>query len=175
MQLRVEGAGDFVSERIIGDIKVTANAVVGASVFVGVAPAADVANYLSGVQHSVLVDLPRGDGLSAVPEYREVSGGAPSMTPADAPFWVARSMGTGIQPVVRTMEPGEWAVVVMNADARSQVNADVAVGATFPGLGLVVGILLTIAAVLLVLAIVLMVLALTTRPRSGGTGPVATT
>ena len=165
MQLRDRSAGNFVSERIIGDVKVTANAGAGAAVFIGIAPVRDVANYLSGVQHSVLVDLPRSEGLSAVPEYREVAGGAPAMAPADSPIWAARSLGTGSQSVVWTVEPGDWAVVVMNAEASSQVNADVAVGATFPGIGLAAGVLLTIAGVLAVVAVVLMVLALSTGPQ----------
>ena len=54
----------------------------------------------------------------------------------------------------------------MNADGTSPVSAGVAVGATFPGIGLVIWILLGVAAVLFVLAVLLMVLALRAPPRS---------
>jgi peptidoglycan/LPS O-acetylase OafA/YrhL len=53
----------------------------------------------------------------------------------------------------------------MNADASSGVAADVAVGATFPGLALVVGAMAALAVCLLVLAIILMVAALRARTR----------
>jgi hypothetical protein len=165
LQLHLSGAGEFVPERVVGDVKVTVAPRGGGAVFVGIAPASDVASYLAGVRHSVLVDAGTGRGRDRVPSYREVAGAAPTAAPVDARIWAAQSSGTGTQSVVWPIEPGDWAVVVMNADASSGVAADVAVGATFPGLSLVVRTMAALAVCLLVPAIILMVAALRARTR----------
>lgn len=147
-----------------------------APVFVGIAPAADVANYLAGIQHSVLLDLPTGDGRSD-PVYRQEAGGAPTLAPEDVNIWAAQASGTGRQSLIWPVEAGDWSVVVMNADASSPVSAAVAVGATFPGLDWVEWTLVGVALLLLVVGIVLMILALATgsRPSPGPGAPVRQT
>ena len=165
VELHLQGTGRFVPDRFLGDVKVAVSARGDVPVFVGIAPAADAAKYLDGVQHSVLVDLPSRGGQARDPVYRQVAGGSPKVVPGQTNIWVARASGTGKQSVVWSAEPGDWAVVVMNADGTSPVSADVAAGATFPGIGLVIAILLVVAGCLLVLAIILMVLALRSRPR----------
>jgi hypothetical protein len=165
VELHLEGTGRFVPDRFVGDVKFTVTPRGDAPVFIGIATAADAATYLAGVQHSVLLDFNSGSGRASDPVFGQVAGGPPSVPPGQASIWAAQASGDGKQSAVWPAEPGDWAVVVMNADGTSPVSADVAVGATFPGIGLVIGILLVIALVLFVLAIVLMVVALRTGTR----------
>lgn len=166
VELNLVGAGPFVADRVVGDLKVTATPRGDAPVFVGIAPAADAASYLAGVDHSVVLDFPSRPGQVSDPAYRQEAGGPPEMAPGQANIWAAQASGTGTQSVVWPAESGDWAVVVMNADGTRPISADIAVGATFPGIGLVVGILLAIAVFLLVLATILMVAALRTRTKN---------
>jgi hypothetical protein len=165
VELHLEGTGRFVPDRFVGDVKFTVTPRGDAPVFVGIATAADAAAYLAGVQHSVLLDITSGGGRANDPVYRQDAGGPPAQAPGQTNIWAAQASGNGKQSAVWPAEPGDWAVVVMNADGTNPVAADVAVGATFPGIGLVVGILLVVALLLFVLAIVVMVLALRTGTR----------
>lgn len=170
IELHLEGTGRFVPDRFLGDVKVTVTPRGGPPVFVGIAPAADAASYLTGVQHSVVVDFNSRGGQVWDPLYRQEVGGAPAAAPGESKIWTAQASGSGTQSVVWSAQPGDWAVVVMNADGTSPVSADIAVGATFPGIALVIWVVLGVAAVLFVLAVLLMVLALRARPRSPAPG-----
>jgi hypothetical protein len=154
--------GDWVPQSLLGDVAVRANTTGGENLFVGVAPAADAAAYLAGVEHVTLVDL-EGSGFfndELNPVYRTSEGDAPSVLPGDTDIWVASSTGTGEQ--LLTWEPveGDWTVVVMNADGGATVNADMSVGAELPVLGAVVVGMFVTGGILLILAIVLIVAAL---------------
>ena len=56
---------------------------------------------------------------------------------------MAQSLGAGTHSVTFPLESGDWTVVVMNADGQAAVSADLAVGATVPGLRWLVAILLS--------------------------------
>ncbi len=66
--------------------------------------------------------------------YVDHSGGAPVSPPADLDIWVAQSSGTGSQVVDWSVEPGRWAVVVMNEDGTAGIDVDADVGLTVPWL-----------------------------------------
>jgi hypothetical protein len=137
-------------------------------IFIGIAPLADGARYLDGVEHSVVADLGLDNPAQAV-----VPGGAPSGPPADETFWVAESSGTGTQQVSWVPEDGAWMFVVMNDDAASGVAFDARIGATAPALdGLAWG-LLAGGAVLLVVGCVLILVAARRRPAASGPYPGA--
>lgn len=177
VELHMEGTGEFMPERFIGDVKVSVTPLGDAPVFVGIASAADAAGYLAGVRHSVLLDIPSTNGQRGDPVYQQEAGGPPTLAPGQTDIWAARASGSGEQSLVWPAEPGDWTVVVMNADGTSPVFASVAAGATFPALGWVVGIMLVVAGLMFVPAIVLIVLALRTRPWSStasGTPAAAT-
>lgn len=119
----------------------------GQSVFVGVARADDVDEYLRSVERATLDEI-----SDPATRYVDHSGGAPVSPPADLDIWVAQSSGTGSQVVDWSVEPGRWAVVVMNADGTAGIDVDADVGLTVPwlreiaatligvgGLGLLVG------------------------------------
>lgn len=88
-------------------------------VFLGIAPAVDVARYLDGVAHDVVVDGAYEPGAL---DLRPVAGTRPVRPPALEPFWVA----TGTGALTWDVEPGEWTVVVMRPDGGTGVVADVA-------------------------------------------------
>ncbi|MGK5110726.1 hypothetical protein [Geodermatophilus sp. CPCC 205506] len=118
-------------------------------VFVGVAAATDVAEYLDGVQRTV-VDGLGFDGPASRSDA--LPGGAPAALPGDQDFWIAAAAGAGTQEVTWEPADGEWAFVVMNADGSAGVDVEARIGAEAPALGgvgwaaLVVGSVLTVPA-----------------------------
>ena len=118
-QTRVD-LGDLVTARI--DVTGSRES----AMFIGIGPDHEVSGYLDGVEHAVIDDVTFDP---FVPDYRYVSGGAPSGKPADESFWVAKAEGSGRQTLEWEPEQGNWSVVIMNADAEAGVSADVAVAA----------------------------------------------
>lgn len=146
------GPGVDVPGRVIGDAKLVVTSAGEQPVFVGVARSADVAAYLADVEHS------RIDGFDGrTPTYDEVEGGSPATLPADAGFWTASTTGTGSQTLTWTIEPGDWTIVVMNADGSAPVTAVAAVGAEVPVLGIMIAVLLGIGGVLLLVSLALLI------------------
>jgi hypothetical protein len=96
------------------------------AIFIGIAPQADVAAYLAGVNHSEIVDV-RFAPFRA--QYREVPGTSVPALPADQTFWTALATGPGTQELQWDLRPGTWAVVMMNADATAPVAVDLQAGA----------------------------------------------
>ena len=106
---------------LLGTARLRATAAEGSAVFVGVASADDVADYLDGVAHSEIVEL---DGI----EYVEHAGGAPEQAPEEADIWTVQASGPGTQTVTWKPTAGDWAVVVMNQDASAGVDVRADVG-----------------------------------------------
>lgn len=148
-----------------GTVRVNAESIDAGAIFIGIGPASDVEQYISGVAVDEVTSLgPRGRDV----EYRPISGGAPTSLPADQEFWVAASQGTGFQEFEWELESGEWKLVLMNANSSSGLQADVEAGVQINillpiGIGLLVGGLVAI-----VVTVVFLVLALRTgRPKNG--------
>jgi|tagenome__1003787_1003787.scaffolds.fasta_scaffold20822600_2 hypothetical protein len=78
------------------------------SLFGGIAAAADVKRYLDGVSYTT-VD---GHGVTSHPGSRIPA------APAAALRWAARAQGSGKLTLTWAVRPGDWTVVVMNADTR---------------------------------------------------------
>ena len=136
----------------------------GTDIFVGIAPAADAAAYLEGVERSVIDDL----GTTALDEV-VVPGGEPSGPPGDEDFWVAEATGSGTQRLDWEPAEGDWQFVVMNADASSGVSIDARIGATVPALGGLAWGVLGVGVFLLLVGTLLLVLAIR-RPGSRSWG-----
>jgi Domain of unknown function (DUF4389) len=166
-QLQFPEVGPFTADRFLGRVRITVTPTGGQPAFVGIGRSADVAGYLSGVQHSVLSRFGTGLGRDTVPLYRQVPGGAPAQSPSAANVWVADASGAGRQTLDWVAESGDWTIVVMNADASAGVQTDVRIGATFPSLGTAAGIVLLVAALLLVAGFVTVALSLRGNPRVG--------
>ena len=82
--------------------------------------------YLSGVAIAEVTRL--GDDPTDV-TYRTVDGAAPAGSPGDQTFWVASSEGSSAESLTWAVEPGDWTVVLMNADADAGIEAAVTAGA----------------------------------------------
>ncbi|WP_148615410.1 DUF4389 domain-containing protein [Nocardioides rubriscoriae] len=161
--VELRGAGAVLPERWLDKVRVEATARPARSVFVGIAPTADVDAYLEGVAHSVVQDPGDGSGRA---DMRDVPGGAPPTAPGAQSFWAASATGDGTQALTWDVEQGDWTIVVMDADAGSPVVADVSVGATVPVLDNVGVALLLSGLGLGVVSVVVLVLALRRRPEA---------
>lgn len=81
-------------------------------VLIGIASQADVDRYLAGVQRTEVTDV-RYDPFRA--EYRDIAGTRAPDDPAAQRFRTESASGAGAQEVTWTVQPDDWAVVVMNA------------------------------------------------------------
>ncbi len=98
----------------------------------GIAPVAAVERYLDGVEYDEIEEWDCDvDDIEPV-EYTTHEGAAVPNAPSTGGFWVVSASGSGDQTLDWRIESGEWAVVVMNADASSGVAADVRFGALAP-------------------------------------------
>jgi hypothetical protein len=136
------GAGWLLGEDDLVSLRVTSSAIdPGTPVFVGVGREADVLAYLDGAAWDEVTDF-EVDPFAVETELH--AGTLAPGAPAAQPIWAATAQGTGEQTLDWAAEPGEWSIVVMNADGSSGVATTTAVGARVPvvfeiGLGLAIG------------------------------------
>ena len=164
MEVNIDPGASSVPEALLGDAKLTATSQNAKEVFIGIARTSQVRAYLAGVEHVTLVELAGSD-----PVYRTTRGSAPSTVPEQVD-WVAQSSGSGRQAITWPVENGNWTVVVMNADASSDVDVDATAGAEVPALQVLIGILLAVAAITLVLSIILIAVPVMAVGREGASG-----
>lgn len=107
----------------VGTVRLRMERADGREVFVGIAPRTDVERYLRSVAHDELLEI------DSTPRYRRTGGAERPAAPAGQEFWVASAVGAGLQTLSWDLEEGEWAAVVMNADASPglRVEADAAI------------------------------------------------
>ena len=121
-------------------------------VFLGIAPRADLEAYLSDVSYSEIeridFDDYRKDRVWTAEYEDHIGPNAPAL-PGDQTFWHASAQGEGTQDLVWEIEPGDWMLVVMNADGSRGIELTGTVGVETPWL-LAVGIGLLVAGVVLV-------------------------
>lgn len=112
------------------DVRVEVVSTGSAPLFMGIAPADEVAAYLDGVAHDEITewDSMADDIVEVV--YTTNEGTTDPVTPDTLGFWVASVSGSGEQNLDWTIESGEWALVIMNADGSPGVSADVRFGVT---------------------------------------------
>jgi hypothetical protein len=94
-------------------------------VFVGIADGAEAAAFLDGVAHD---QVTRIGGPSDTVRYRTEPGTSTPALPGSQDLWVASSEGTGTQVVDVDAEPGEWTLVVMQADGTSGIEVAATAG-----------------------------------------------
>lgn len=126
-----------------------------APVFLGVGPAGEVADYLSGVPYDEVTNL---GWFSSGVRYEVTGGGsaAPPAPPGEQTFWVAEQEGVGAQTLQWRIRSGNWTAVLMNADGSAPVAADVSLGARL-GFLLPLGVGLTVGGVVLLAVGILLV------------------
>lgn len=95
-------------------------------IFIGIAPRPAVAAYLTGVKHAEIAEV-RFDPFLV--RYRESAGSTVPAPPAGQKIWVASATGPGLQELRWDLTSGDWAAVVMNADAGSPVAVELQAGA----------------------------------------------
>ncbi len=140
------GGSESAARAILGDVRIRSES--DRDVFIGIARDADVDEYLSGVERSVVTDIGKD------PEYSDRPGGAPDSPPGAQDFWVASASGPGEQTLEWEAEDGSWSAVVMNSDGSRGVASELSIGAELDA-ALWVGIMvLVIGALLAALAAV---------------------
>lgn len=129
----------WLPDAVVESVRLGASSPDGTPLFLGVGPQDRVEDYLSDVAHHGWA----GDRGSREP----VAGGAPAPPPTQD-FWVASSVGPEAE-LTWDVTSGSWSAVLMDAEGRRGVVADVTVGLQATWLGyvavgvLVVGALLT--------------------------------
>jgi uncharacterized protein DUF4389 len=148
-RVNLGSAADVGPANPLGTVRVTARPVSESGpLFIGIGPQGAVEGWLTGTSYERITDLryrPFRTDTDLVTGERSVS------PPTGQSFWVASVSGTGTQTLTWPSERGSWAVVLMNADARTGVVADVSVGAR-TGLLLPAGLLLGSLGLLLLIA-----------------------
>ena len=135
--------------RDLGSLTLTVTARDGRAMFVGAAQSADVDNYLTGAPYDVVVDLTAGEKATT----RKVPGGQQPQKPDSQSFWTAKSSGAPASLTAR-LSPGTT-LVVMNADAAPEIDADVVVTLRVPKVWTYSWIVAGAGLLLLVLAVLL--------------------
>jgi len=121
------GPDDWWADRDLATVRISVDSSGTAGVFVGIGPEADVEAYLAGVPHD---DITNVDFRPFSADYRRENpdGTSTPASPADQVFWVARASGAATQSITWNLEPGNWAIVVMNPDASDNVAVDIELG-----------------------------------------------
>ncbi len=158
-----------------GDITVRlrARASEGNEVFLGVAPAEDVDDYLRGAAHDV-VDEWRYDGDDDAISKTRVDGDAIPAPPAEQDFWSVDASGPGEQRIEWELREGTYRLVVMNSDATPGVDVRGRWGVEIPwifplGIGLLAG-----GVVVLAIGIVVLVIGVRIRTQPAAPAPPET-
>jgi hypothetical protein len=112
------------AEDVLKTVRLHASASGSAPVFIGIAPAQEVGDWLSNVAYDRVSDW--GYGPAPLRAQR-VAGTASARPPATAGFWVASATGQAASLTWRSA-PGDWAIVVMNAGGAPGVAADLSAG-----------------------------------------------
>lgn len=109
----------------IGEVRVTGSSNTASEIFIGVAATDDVEGYLSGVAYGEVEDIEYNPFNI---DYLSHDGTATPSAPTDQVFWVERTSGSQEQTLDWAIEPGNWSVVVMNADGSPFVDTDLVFG-----------------------------------------------
>lgn len=121
------GADEWWSDRELATVRVRVDGAGERAVFVGIAHDADLEAYLADVPYARVDDVDLHP-FSAEYVTENPNGAATPDPPGDQDIWVASATGPGTQTLTWDLEPGEWALVVMNADGSQGVATDVEVG-----------------------------------------------
>ena len=147
------GTPGWVFDVLDADVRLRATSVdPDDEVFVGIARERDVEAYLAGVAHDQIIEL---DGRE--PIYERRPGDDEVAPPTVESFWTESASGTGTVELVWEATSGRWSVVLMNADGRPGVIADVNVGARAGFVLPLAIIMLGVGAVLTAIAVTLIV------------------
>ena len=117
----IDGAGSLLKFRVTGTSD--------KPLFIGIAPKTEVDAYLRDVTYDEVSDV-TADPF-AIQTVRHDGSAAPA-PPASQGIWQASVVGDGAQTLSWDVQPGDWSVVVMNADGSPGVDAELAFGVRIP-------------------------------------------
>ncbi len=160
------GPAEWTAASALGQVQVTGRAAnTDTALFIGIGPAAAVADYLAGVRTAQLTPL------GAVITATDGPADTPANPPAAQGFWSAASSGTGAQTLTWSSAPGSWTLVIMNADGSAGVRATATLAAAAPALASLVLALLITGALLALSGAGLVIAATMTRRHHAPTAP----
>jgi hypothetical protein len=141
---------------VVPDIRVavTAGREGDAPVFVGIGPSDAVDEYLDGVAVAELRGL---NGNPPRIQLREMGGTDAVDPPADQSFWVASASGPGAQTATWVLEPGDWTLVIMNADGSPGIESSLRLGIEAPWAAPLVAVFAVISALSLLVGLALLI------------------
>ena len=95
--------------------------------FIGIATTSDVDEYLDGAAHNEVtaLDFNAADGVIRDVEYTTHEGTGTLSPPGAEPFWATSVEGTGLLTLDWTVQPGDWAAIIMNADRLGRCQGGV--------------------------------------------------
>jgi outer membrane protein assembly factor BamB len=96
-------------------------------IFIGLAAASDLANYLAGVNYDEITGF-RINPYSYY--YVNYPGNSAPAAPYSRTFWVVSEYGSGTQTLEWTLESRDWILVLMNADGSAGISLTVTIGST---------------------------------------------
>ena len=171
---RIEGAPWFWWRHAVTlRLEVAGRGAEGKPMFVGLAERVDVERYLNGVSYAEVrrlgvdgADRPRQPRL----QYRTSTGTTIAPAPATQTFWLATASGAKTQLLEWRIEPGDYCVVLMNAENSRGVNATVSLGIKAPVVLRIAAIVLGVGAVLFILGLVAILLSARRPPSAAASG-----
>jgi len=168
------GPGEWWADRDLATVKVAADNAGEGDLFVGIGPETDVEAFLAGVPHDVINDV---DFRPFSADYRrENTGGtATPAAPGEQTFWAAEASGQGTQTLTWDLQPGRWAIVVMNADAAPDVMADIELGGQIDYLAQIIIGLLSGGVLMLAIGAAMIVGGVVRHPAAAGTAETPAT
>ncbi len=165
MPVRIDGGSWFWRRHVVtARIEVEGRGAEPKPLFLGLADRADTDKYLAGVQRVEVRDLrfPEGDvPLTRRPQAQVdvLPGSASPASPTLQSFWMQSATGSRAQSLQWRLEPGDYALVLMNADGSRGIAATAAIGLRAPIILRVAGAGLGLGVVLLALGVTTIVLA----------------
>lgn len=123
-------------------------------VFIGIGTSADVADYLADVHVAELTGMA---GPARDIRTRDIPGSAQPASPVEQTFWVASGSGAGARSLSWVVEPGDWTMVIMNADASAGIDTAVSAGVDAPWLAPIAVALIAVAITLFILGLALII------------------
>ena len=134
-----DGSPGWVWEPSVGDFvtfKITADSNDGKDVFIGIVEDNDAMMYLNDAEYDYITkfnmeDYRRDPYIS----YTRHSGDQLLSAPTELNIWVEEVSGPGRQTLTWSPEPGNYWLVLMNADGTQNVNVDTSLAVKIPILG----------------------------------------
>ena len=149
---------DWLPASWLATIRINALPLGDRAVFVGIAEKTDIDAYMADASYSEVTWNSGDDPVFHPREGRNAPG-----LPSEQSFWVASAEGFGPQSVLWDIEPGQWTVLIMNADAAPDVSVDASAGVRTPWLVIVAVALLIAGLLCLVAGVVLLVFGVRSR------------